>query len=570
MTDYLSQSGPIVNATPENVIPEPNPDSFAYSAPVLIRKLEYGSFINKSITGTFKTDSEEGESVLFISAYREGPDDNAENASFYNGYGVALKVGGVAEDDPHNVFIIYNSLGVRDVVIEKVVHTGWGDYGYLASTAVPILKDTTYNFELLFIAGGALDVYIWEGTSKPLLPTIRYGAFDHNATGQYYGISCSNTQGDTWYIDNFSLSDTAANYAMQLARIDVSALDSSFSVSAQAFAIGYNAGSINNSGIYLYCYDHANGYWVEKDYHDSSVGGGDIRLNSGELLLSQYASSDLPRTVDVLLVSEYPSSYINGVDSYIYIDYIKAESWNSEYSHIGGKGDIYIRDTASFTSAYLDIFNCDVKELLVHSNSKIITDFYSPMLWIDQVELLDFAGNPTGSYLVQNNDWTYECVTPSTRFSPREEILLILASAGWNLRVHFQTFTNISAIQDFCDSIAHRNVTDDLLVKCKRPIELFMDLSIVGTESPFNIRSYLSEWIKVYAEDSITYSDVAIFLQGYTAINDATVNSISYRAHLDDGSYVDTDLGSTETLTISETEMFVIVPDVTHIAIVVS
>jgi hypothetical protein len=237
---------------------------------------------------------------------------------------------------------------------------------------------------------------------------------------------------------------------------------------------------------------------------------------------------------------------------------------------VGGKGDIYIKDTASFTAAYLDILNCDIKELLVHANSKIITDFYSPMLWIDQVELLDFSGNPTGSYLVQNSDWTYECITPSTRFSPREEILLILASPGWNLRVHYQTFTNISAIQDYCDSIAHRNVTDDLLVKSKRPIELFMDLSIVGTESPFNIRSYTSSWIKTYTEDDLTYSDIAIYLQSYTAINDATVNSVSYRTHLDDGSYVDATLGATATLTISETEMFVIVPDVTHIAIAVS
>lgn len=563
---YLSTSGPIVNASPENVIPEPAP-GFAYSAPTLIRKLEIGDdFVNKSISGSFYTDSSEG-SILFISAYRQGPDDGFTNAAFYNGYGVAIRVGNGAQNAPSNVFIVHNSLGARQVVIEKVIHTGWGDYGYLASTSMLIEAYKTYNFELIYLDGGALDVYIWEVT-KPLIPTISYGAFDHQSMGSYYGVSVSNTQGDKWMIDNFALSNTSANYAMHLSRLDASYLGSKFTVSAFAFAVGYT-GTIDNAGITMYCFNHATGVWDEVDNHDNPTGSGDIRLNSGELLLSQYGSTSLPQSVDALLVSKYPSNYLNGIDSYIYVDYVKAESWNDEYSHVGGKGDIYIRDTASLTEEYMDVLNCGEKEILIPSNAKIINEFPLPILWISQVELLDFAGNPTGSYLVQNSDWTYECITPSMRFSPKEEILLILASPGWNIRVHYSTFTNISSIQDYCDSIAHRNVTDDLLVKTKHPIELFISLSVIGTESPFNIRTYLSDWIKTYEETTISYSDIATYLQSYAAINDVTVNSVTYREHLTDGSYDDEPLLPSETLQLSSIQMFIIVPDTEHISITV-
>lgn len=564
--EYISKSGPVVNASPENVIPEPS-DEFVYSAPVALRKLDFGDdFVNKSITGTFYTDST-GDSLLFITAYRQGPDDGYNYASFYNGYGVAVRIGGKSEDDPHNIFVVQNSLGVKQVVVEQVIHTGWGDYGYLASTASPINTYTTYSYELIFLPGGGLEFYLWT-TTKPLIPTLSYGAFQHNSTGSYYGVSCSQTQGDKWIIGEIYLSNVTSNYAMQLSRLDVSELGASFTVNAQAFAVGYNAGLVDNAGIIMYCYNHATGEWVEQDRHYFSAGGGDIRLTSDELLATQYASTNIPITVDVLLVSIYPSNYDNGVDSYIYVDYIKAESWSTEFSHIGGKGDIYIKDTASLTSMYLDIMNCDIREFLIPTNPKITTDFSLPMLWVDNVELLDFAGNPTGSYLVRNTDWAFECTTPGSRFSPKEEILLILASAGWNLRVHYHTFTNIQAIQDYCDSILHRNVTDDLLVKSCSPIELFFNLTVAGTESPFNVRTYLSEWIRSYTSTSITYTDIATYLQSFTAINDVTVNSLVARYHYSDGTYGDDGISSTEELELESTEMFVTLPDVAHITIV--
>jgi hypothetical protein len=305
MAEYLSKSGPVLNASPENVIPEPG-DDFAYSAPVVVRRLEFGDdFINKCISGTFYTTST-GDSLLFISGYRLGPENGYDYASFYSGYGIAVKVGGESETDPHNVFITYNSIGVNHVVVEKVLHTGWGDYAYLASTATPIAPYTTYSYEITFLPGGALECYIWSDT-KPLVPTISYGSFAHDSIGSYYGVSASATQGDTWILGEIFLSNITNNYALQLSRLDASSLGSSFYVSANAFGVGYNGGSIENAGIIMYCYNHAFKQWDEVDRHYFSAGGGDIRLNSDELQLATYGSSNLPRTVDVLLVTLYPS-----------------------------------------------------------------------------------------------------------------------------------------------------------------------------------------------------------------------------------------------------------------------
>lgn len=575
MADYIfTTSGLIESEEPDDIIPETTEADFEASAPCIMRKLGSGltNFDYTTISGTLTTtDSRDAASLMFILGYIDGPDDGAEYAHYYNGYGIAIRP--LTDDSPDgapNVFIVDNALAVRDVVLENVLHTGWGDYAYLAATNANIESGEDYNFRLDFGPEGQIQFWIWptDAGSIPLNPTIEYGSYDHQAEGSYWGLSCSNTGGYQWIVRNIDFSSRLDNYAINYSKLSTRYLfGNTGALKALAMGTGANVGA-STPGVEMWLYNWVTASWDLIDTHTATVGGPSALLSSGAFDLTSYMDSSLPNHyLHVLIVTSYPASFEDSVDSVLNVDYVWLENWDAVAAHVGGRGDVYIRESSQPTYAYIDIYNASQLEYLVPTNTKIQNTFLLPMLWPDSVELLDINGNPTGTYLAYNVDWSMSVESLLYRFSAEEILALILAADGYNLRIHYYTYPNITAAQDYCDEALHKNVTEDYLIRACQPMELFIEMTVVGTATLLEIRAAMASWINGTIPTSLSYSDIAAFVQSLDGVTDATVTSLIVRTHEYDGSYNDETIASNGTATITDYQQFILLGDVDHIGI---
>ena len=573
----LTQSGALGTADGD-VIPEVSDDQFVWTAPGIIRKLErLPSFEETaiSVVNFSTTDTRVSPSAFFVTAYRSGPDDGAEIASYFDGWGIAIIP--ISEADyaagRQNVFIMDSDPIAKNVVLGEKLHTGWGDYSYLASVSFPFYAttiDNTYNYNLELRIGddNKLDLYLWnDDNSKPAIPTLSYAAHTPSTVGSYWGVSSSRTDSYEWRVSSIYLYATDAQYGLNEYRLNTDNFSESCVVKAYAMGSGYD--SVTDAEAYganLYIKNQVTDAWELKDSNTSVAGGVSALLDSGSLDLSTYGLSGIPQRVHAVISSQYPSYYDGGIDSIINIDYVYAESWDSHSAKIGGKADVYVEEAANPTPTYLDLINASLTEFLIPTNTKIQAEFYQPMLWITGIELLDFAGEPTGSYLTANVDYSISCDNENYRFSVEEEMKVIFAAAGWDVRIHYLTFTNIDAAQDYCDESLHRNLTHDILIKAKQPIELTMAVDVTTTMVAVDVRTLLVDWITQNEALSITTTEIETYLESNDNISDASVVSIEGKVHENDGS--DTELIITNnTITRSSTQQFVLVGDGAHTTI---
>lgn len=563
----FSESNTLEGLTPDDIIPESTVPDFEYSAPTIQRELPsyLSDFSNLSYTGTLRTDDDRTiPSIAFMTVYR---DDEAEGeiAHYYNGYGIAVRPS--TDISQLNVFVVDNALAVQDVVLENVLHTGWGDYAYLAAAHVDIEYNTTYNWRIDIGSGNALSFYIWKTTDAfPGAPQLTYGAYIPVSNGRSYGVSVSNTGGYHWWWDNLSLSHTTSNHAIEVYEFDVTDFSSDFVVKASAWGEGYNGISSGN-GIIMYAWDYIDEEWVELDRHTFGQDASNLTLTSAELSINTYSNQNLAHPkATVVLVSLYPSSFSLSVDSLVKVDYIYLECWDSAFAHVGGMGDVYVKinETPSLNS--VDIENVGTKEWLTENNPAIDGDLQLPLLWIRNVELLDVTGQPSGISLTPNTNYSFVVDSEEKRFSTKEENYLIFAGSalGGDVRLNYYTYPSMDSMQAYCDTDISRNVTDDYLVKSYLPVELFMDITYKGSLNPITARSILAQWINSGTRKTLTKADIAIKLQAEDEVNYAVVNSLSYISHDKDGG---TTTSSSSPLTIGSREHFILLPDATHVSI---
>ncbi len=567
---YLSSSEIVIGLNPD-ILPELTEADFESTAPCVIRRStdhagDGTDFQNKVISGTFMTsDTRNDPGTLFITGYRKGPLDGGEVDHFYNGYGVALMPlnDQSAIDGRYNIYVVDNSLSASMVVLENVVHTGWGDMSYLAAVSVTLDPDTEYSFELRFGAGGALDFFLALKGAAFGAAVITYGAYQHQAVGTYYGVSASYTDGYTWSIDNIGLSFTTDKYAANLFLLDGSIFTDSFNVKASAYGMGYDVADPLGYGIKMYVLNYsAKPYtWDKVDEH--IVGpGSKIMMNSGELALITYTSPS-DGYIRVLLVADNPSSFDNSVEGYLYIDTIYAENWNTGYVNVGGKGDIYLHESAQPNEYQIDMYGVSDFEWLLASNTKIQGDFHLPMVWITKVEQLDALGNVIGT-LVLGADYTIEIYDEYRRFSTDEQNKILFAAPGINVRITYLTFDNAELVQDYIDGEHRRNTCDDYRAFVSEPWELFIVLDGRGSYNRTDIRNGLVVHVMGEVEDEIEDHDIETVLQALDNVTNMQVKTMTVYKHRKDGTI---DIETADILTLEESgfQQFMMFNDATHI-----
>lgn len=574
----LTQSGALGTADGD-VIPEVSDDQFIWTAPGVIRKLtEVDSFENTIITGggLSTTDTRQNPSVFFLTIARKGPDDNTSIGSYYDGFGIALIP--ISEEDyangRFNLYIIDSEPATKEVILGEKLHTGWGDYGYLAAVSVPFYSTTAddphfYNFELLINEENALQFSIWESTAlKPAAPNISYGAYAPSGNGSYWGVSTSRTDGYRWAVGNIALWGGGAKYGVLESKLSTEDISETAIVKTYAYASGYNSSTgLEEAGAILYVKNQETGLWETKDSNESVVGGESAFLSSGDLLLSTYGTSTNPQRIETVIAPAYPSDYHSGYDSVVNADYIWAESWDTAIAHIGGKSDIYVEEGTLPILHYIDLYNAGTTEFLIPSNSKIQSDttLIRPILWIAAIEVLDINGDPTGVYLNLNSDYSISCENPNYRFSIEETMELKLTTPNQKIRIYYYTYSNINAAQNHCDESLHRNLTNDLLVKSKQPIELFIKINVTSSLLPPTIRGVISQHLTQTEGLEVTFSDLENIILALESVTAASITSVIARVHNIDGESEDTTL--TEKITRTSVQQFCLIDDEEHIEI---
>ena len=311
---YLSESSQLTGLNPD-ILPETEDSYFLGSGPCVIRRLsnpvgDGTDFENMVISGKFKTnDTRNDPTTFFITAYRDGPEDGEDTEHFNNGYGVALMPLNTqaAADGAYNVFVVDNATGVPRVVLEDVVHTGWGALPNIRATSVTLNPDTYYNFELRFGAGGTLEFYMAEVGSLFGAAVIENGSYQHQAQGTYYGVSMSYNEGKVWSVDNIAISYTDPQYPLHEYLLDGSEFPDSCVVKAYCYAEGDDGGSVPAFGVKLMAWNYTTETWDEKVTHAYGPGDGSFLLST-ELDRTDYISPS-DEYLRILIINEYPSDF---------------------------------------------------------------------------------------------------------------------------------------------------------------------------------------------------------------------------------------------------------------------
>lgn len=573
MSTVISESGTLAGYEPDDLIPEAVESAFAYTAPIAMRELPgTAPFLGTTITGSFiTTDDRSVPSLAFITAYRNIPTVLKPMAHYYDGYGVAIRPS--ADANMLNVFVVDNALAVPSVVLEDVVHTGWGEMSYMAAVHYDILPNTEYNFRMDLNDSNALSFWIWPATgSMAALATIRYGAYTPQSVGRYVGVACSRTDSYFWDWDGFGVSYHDPRYAAEYFRFVCDGFVDTLTVRAYAYAEGYDSVSMTSRyGISMYVWNYATEEWVRWDGHTNGPGGiaDNILLEAEELPIREYLSivsniAGHTQVAQVLLISDYPSEFDEAVDSTLATDYIYAENWNTKAAHVGGMGDIYLKTSSNPTAASFDIINVDALERLTANNTHISAPIEWPILWISSVQLLDGGVHPTGINLTPISNWSFGVDNENLRFSTRDQCYMNFAGViGGNVRVNYYTEPAVSNAQDILDSDTSRNVTDDYLAKAYGPLELYIEAEYTGSAHPTTVRSALASWVNGALLTSISLNDIEIAMQAVENLSNAQATLVMALIHRADGS-ADIESGS-DTITLADRQQFILVPDARHV-----
>lgn len=548
----LTSSGIVPGASPDDILPELTPADFAYTAPGIIRRLpaplgDGHDFDDTVLSGQFMTSDDRNDpGLLFITAYRQGPTQDPEATfKFYDGYGIAVMPlnGQSAADGRHNIFVVRNSTAVREVVLDRVIHTGWGDAAYLASVSKPLDPDTWYSFKLKFRPDGGLDFYLTErGVPFQVEPTLSWGAYRHGMTNAtYYGIATSYSDGHQWSLEDFYISYYTNRHPIAYFEMDAASFPDGCYASARAYATGWDDANNDREapGIKMLGYNYATASWDLLDYHRNKPGtSGGMLLASSKLPVSTYRSP-ADKRIRIALIGEFPSNLEQQAESNLFVDTIHLENWNTAYVHVGGKADIYLRDSSQLAQHTMDLYNVDAQEWLVPDNTHIATGLVRPVMWVTSIELIDAQGHGTGVFLTEDTDYSFDAAPyPSLRYSARERCRLLFEPGvvGSNVRITFLTYNAIETVQTYIDNPSRRNSTDDYLARACNPWRISsLVLDYRGSLSRTEIRQLVVDYVLGMAGGTLSWDELEDYLNKQENVTDVDVVSWQVDEYADNG-----------------------------------
>lgn len=521
------------------------------------------------IRGTFKIVDDDATKArpLYVTNYRS----HGDNPKAQDGYGMVVMTN--IESGRPNLFISDNNAIVDDLLIAGIQIFDDIIYeNYLAGTEITIDVNTEYSYELVYSKPAvgsqaiALEVRVWATSgSRPGVATLSYGAYvpmnvrTANIKGEAqsleatdFGFGILQTGGFTWNVGPVEIVQSVAMYSMLLYKLDVT-IFSGESVELMIGHRGYgsNAGTQTNKSIVkiMDCNVPATPVW--EDVFTNLTGT--LAFERKVFDVDRY--SDANNYMFVLLTTGYPFDGSNQINSVVDTDYISI-SKNFIGYNVGSKVDVYIQKISSShapeSEDYVDFMNVSGRIALSTANG-----FSLPLTKIEDVEILDGGGAPTGVYLNEYDNFRMISNSPEEDGSTRENKILLLSNYAqiYNLRVRYKYIASFNTMQEYVDSDSARGVRSDVLLK--HPQILYINVTFTAGYSGTDLINAIKQYIYEATTAVRSFDIIALAV-------DSGVGSGSVSSMLLEATYYDSD-GNLNTVTdpdeITKTRIQVFVPD---------
>lgn len=522
------------------------------------------------VRGDFEIEDDDlsAERPLYITNFRY----KEANPRAYDGYGIAVFPTGVK--DSNNIFVTDNSIMNDDLFIAgEDTYDALVTDNYIAGTTLQIDVGTQYNYELIYgdpPAGASdnavtLEIRIWEqGTARPGTPTLQMGAYvpmnlrSQSLTGAgqtptdatAFGFGVLQTGGFTWSFGAVEITPSSPSYTHLLYVLDAERFGAeTVEMLAGHRGQGATGGVVaRESNVRIVDFDDINNpVWELVDTNSTGI----LEVSRTLIGLDRYTDNDY--NLFLLVSSGYPADAVNDVVANVEMDYVALLRQQSSV-HTGGKADVYIHpkaeDSVPEITATNDLVSVGGYLLLTEENG-----FNRPVTRVDEVEILDGNGDPTGTYLEEYTDYRVISNVPAEDGSSQENKMIIFSDYAqlYSIRVRYRYVQEIASIQAYFDGADARPSRLDLLAKMPHPkyVTITFTADYNGADLLEAIKSYIYT-----AEESVRGFDIIALAKEYGAAAASVANfSMSVEWYDADGNRQTA--SSQDELTKTRTEIFV-------------
>ena len=523
-TDYLN------HAVENELLIDPRFDasfSRANVSPVVQRPLAQNKGI--IIKGDFTIDDDDKSKPrpLYITNFRA----NNSIPKAYDGYGIAVMPN--TEAGIPNLFITDgNALSEDYFVAGTDVHEGKLFENFLKGTEITINVATKYNYELIYgrpVTGESmavtLEVRVWASVDeRPVNPTLTYGAYipmnvrseslggeAQNIEATDFGFGIIETDGFNWSLGPVIVLQADEVYPQILCMMDVSA----FSGENVELIVGHSGkgsdSGIEKSGSRIRIVDFndiENPVWEDVKTNSLNI----IELSRKSFNVDRYSDND--DYMFVLITAIYPNDGSNAINSQVFSDYV-AVSKNFIGYHVGSKVDVYIQKKSTLwnpeSEHYVDLLSVSATIALTQANG-----FNLPITKIENIEILDAEGTPTGVYLEEYYDYRLISNSPDEDGSIRENKVVLFSDYAqvYDLRIRYKYISGFSTLQAYVDNETNAGTRTDILLK--HPQIKYIDISFQASYAGQDLKDAIKEYV-YSAIDKIEAFDIIALAVEYGA-----------------------------------------------------
>ena len=497
---------------------------------------------NIQVSGIFRTNDSSDRGMLSYVTVGRDIGDEEDTFDPAGGIGFAWKKSALPKAasaaSDYNIYLVDNNILTKDFFVNpKTIVQDTGENAFLkASNEFEILVDTDYNFELKLThhphsenaVRVAIELRIWEGSTRPETPLLSVGPYEPRSQGPYFGISVLGTKGSEWFYDDLQIRALTGTHALQLFRFKPS--EAIFSEASTTFKyFGYGRDGVSY-GVLAYIWNPLTSEWEEVGFSSSESGNRilanpDISFTHLDML-GDYADGE--GFVNFLLLNETSSSED---DAFVNTYYTSLEKDVAEGLHAGGHADIYVNDPTNII-----ISTTPTITIPVSREVNLADHITLPLHTILSVELT------TGETLdPTEDDWWLMSPNPGLIYSTRENPVIHFAEfmhgtdrplEGEQIKIAYRYYSQGEALQEFAESNENSLLGIDNLIKMYPPVIIsFNKFDYMGNVSPQVVRNIIQAYVNNATKDvnlSQLISELSTVGVSYVNLSNLDVKAIEY------------------------------------------
>lgn len=528
---------------------------------------------------------------------------NSNIADGYTGIGFGVRLTGVYDNDTqeHNV-IIYMAHGesygqaqvfaTNDDILDHVSIT---DLGALAETTWVMEPGVEYEFEFILHDDLRTTVYMNKLTNPDVAEennTLRWGLpksalnmysqelfnknTDHYGTTMKIALDAISDSPFSWVVSDLKAFDTQQSRATQLYAINVKDMDDPISLSMRAFGNG-SVNGVQSDGYLTYIWDKESssigsgtseltrGAWTQLPEISNPNGAKDVLSN----LLSHtiqnieryQVDSRFGRNIFLLVVASgtskanslYAGDIADDIQSYVRVDYLKAEGESLFQYHANNKVDVYT--TTVKNSEELETTSTVLTKTVGESffEMSLDTDCKMP---VEEIRSVTIGTAVSEVDALSDTEYTIVRTNDIYTNSSKEVIRVFLNNTDTDtITVEYTTYPEIENMQDFFDDTDYEKIYGNILIKHKIPAHLSFTVFFTGDINDDQLIDEIRTYVDDNSDGTFSTRELVSYLYNEGFVNNVQEPiEVTYSKTNDEG-IIETGT-FTDTLTIRDIDYF--------------